>query len=303
MHVRAVTPLIEEELDCRVLRKVPARIVQDAYRREFGYDSEREFAGVDEILLLECPVTQLKFFYPPTLAGHEELYRRLETFPWNYKNQKWEHDVAFGELQQGVQILDVGCGRGAFLERCTVHFGATTTGLEFNESAAAFGRERGINILTESIDEHLEDHSAHYDIVTSFQVLEHVATPAPFLRSCIKLLRPGGTLMLGVPNNDSFLGVAEQNWLNMPPHHMTLWTRSSLEYLPQLLELRHVWTRSEPLKEIEWYQSVYERRHLKGRLHRFLYYHLRFNDFFTSYLNEVAEVLPGHTILAKFIKA
>ena len=73
------------------------------------------------------------------------------------------------------------------------------------------------------IEDHADQRPGHYDAVTSFQVLEHVTEPASFLRACVKALRPGGRLLLGVPNNDSFLGLLEDNWLNMPPHHMSLW--------------------------------------------------------------------------------
>ena len=127
-------------------------------------------------------------------------------------------------------------------------------------------------------------------------------SPASFLRSCVATIREGGRLILGVPNNDGFLGVAENNWLDMPPHHMTLWGKVSLECIGELFGLRHVETQVESLQERDWYQDVYERRHLHGWMRRFLYYRLGYGDFFRKYIDDVWRTIPGHTILAVFEK-
>jgi hypothetical protein len=50
-------------------------------------------------------------------------------------------------------------------------------------------------------------------------------TPGVFCRGCVRLLKPGGRLCVGVPNNDGYLGVQriEDASLNLPPHHATRW--------------------------------------------------------------------------------
>jgi 2-polyprenyl-3-methyl-5-hydroxy-6-metoxy-1,4-benzoquinol methylase len=199
-------------------------------------------------------------------------------------------------------VLDVGCGRAAFLHRLATERHAIVTGLEFNESAAAFGRERGVDVLTESIEQHASQRQGHYDCVTSFQVLEHVIAPAQFLRACVEALKPGGQLVIGVPNNDGFLGLIEENWLNMPPHHMTLWGKSCLEGISNRFCLEHVSTDVEPLQERAWYQAVFEKLYLKGRIRQFIYYKLGFDAVFRGYIDSSWMTIPGHTIVAVFRK-
>jgi len=301
-YIRAKSPLLETEVDCHLVRTIPTELIHASYLREFGYDAESEFAGVDTVELLKCPETGLLFFTPPTAAGHEELYRRLQTFDWNYKEVKWEHDQALQQVNSGQRLLDVGCGKAAFLHRCLSERKAVPTGLEFNAKAAEAGRDRGIEVFTESIEAHADQRPNYYDVVTSFQVLEHVTEPASFLRACVRALHPGGSLLIGVPNNDSFLGQLEDNWLNMPPHHMTLWSRACLEGIAPRFDLRHMATWTEPLQELGWYQTAQEQRYLRGWIQRTLYYRLGFDRFFREYITTAAPSIFGHTVLAHFLK-
>lgn len=300
---RAFSPLLEKEIDCRIVRTVATSTVHAAYLREYGYDAAAEFAGVDELRLLECPESGLRFFLPTSVAGREGLYRQMQTFAWNYKESKWEHDDALRVVQPGQRVLDVGCGQAAFLHRCHTERQALPTGLEFNAAAAQVGRDRGVEVLTETVEAHADARPGHYDVVASFQVLEHVTTPASFVRACIRALKPGGSLLLGVPNNDSFLGQTDADWLDMPPHHMSLWTRRCLEGIGPRFGVQHVATWVEPLQELDWYQSLQEDRHLRGRLQRMLYYRLGFDRFFRRFLAENAPTIAGHTLLARFVKA
>jgi SAM-dependent methyltransferase len=300
---RAFSPLLEKEIDCRIVRTIATSSVHAAYLREYGYDAKEEFAGVAELTLLECPESGLRFFTPTSVVGREGLYRQLQTFGWNYKESKWEHDDALRQVQPGQRVLDVGCGQAAFLHRCRAERRALPTGLEFNAAAAQVGRDRGVEVLTESVEAHADARPGHYDVVASFQVLEHVTKPASFVRACIRALKPGGSLLLGVPNHDSFLGLEETDWLDMPPHHMSLWSRRCLEGVGERFGVTHVATWVEPLQELEWYQSLQERRHLRGRLQRMLYHRLGFDRFFRRFLAEAAPTIAGHTILARFVKA
>lgn len=49
--------------------------------------------------------------------------------------------------------------------------------------------------------------------------MEHISDVASFIKACILLTKPGGYIILSVPNNDAFVG-AQELPLNMPPHHV-----------------------------------------------------------------------------------
>ncbi|MGB0167300.1 MAG: class I SAM-dependent methyltransferase, partial [Luteibaculum sp.] len=102
------------------------------------------------------------------------------------------------------------------------------------------------------------ENKEQYDVLCSFQVLEHIPEVDSFLRAKIEALKPGGTLLICVPNNDSFISKDSLNVLNMPPHHMGLWNESSLKYLAKKYDLELLDMRLEPMEErhYEWYFNV-----------------------------------------------
>ena len=295
------SPLTGRDSAASLKRRVASAGIVDEYRRQFGYDAERYFDGLPEVGIYECEDTGFRFFFPLSLAGDESLYRTLEQFPWNYKDDKWEHDAALAYIRPGQRVLDVGCGRGSFLHKAQSRAGAVATGIELNRSAAAVARAKGIAIAEEMLEAHADAHPQHYDLVTSFQVLEHVASPRAFIADCLRALKPGGLLIYGVPNDDSFLRFADAP-LNGPPHHMGLWTRRSLAALCRLFPIDVRSFDIEPLAEVDWYQAVMEARYLPGKWQRRVYHRLGCAELFRRFIADNASTIAGHTILAVFEK-
>lgn len=285
-----------------LVRRVPTKTLVDAYLERFGFDARPCFEGLDEIFLYECRSTGLKFYYPPRIAGPESLYLQLQKFDWNYKEDKWEHRVALGHVLKGDRVLDVGCGQGSFIARASAN-GAIATGIELNKSAAAKAAQRGCEVRSEMLGEHAGLRPGYYDVVASFQVLEHVTDPRAFIAGCVDVLKPGGLLILGVPNDDGFVGMDDDAVLNQPPHHMSLWTRRSLESLSTLFPLAIKAFEVEPLSEPDWYQALMERKYLKRSLQRQLYYRLGGAELFKRFIEENAHTIAGHSILAIYTKA
>jgi SAM-dependent methyltransferase len=227
---------------------IAVRRIIDRYRNELSIDISHLVAGLEELNLYRCLDTGLRFFGPEQVAGDEEFYRQLQHFDWYYMPWKWEHRTAASYLDSGeMHVLEVGCGRGDFVEIVGRGDGVTATGLEMNGAAVQEGRDRGVDIRLESVEEHAAAHAGEYDLVCSFQVLEHVANVRSFLDAQVACLRPGGRLIISVPNNDSFLRY-DENILNIPPHHMGWWDESSLRSLERLLPLRMEKVHLEPLQ-------------------------------------------------------
>lgn len=283
--------------DASLAQSIQSSRLVNGYRQLYGYDATSYFKDLPTIGLYQCD-TGYRFYYPFSVAGDESLYRCLERFDWNYKQNKWEYEAALPFIQNGDKILDVGCGEGNFLVKARMR-GAVASGIELNRQAAQIARGKNIRIHEELLDSHQP--SDPYDVITSFQVLEHVADPLSFIQSCIKVLRPGGTLLIGVPNNDSFLRFDPDNWLNQPPHHMGLWTRRSLTALADITKLDVCAFEAEPLTETDWYQAVMERRYL-GPWRRRIYFRLGFSKVFEQYVRENASTIAGHTILGVYRK-
>jgi 2-polyprenyl-3-methyl-5-hydroxy-6-metoxy-1,4-benzoquinol methylase len=101
-------------------------------------------------------------------------------------------------------ILDVGCFCGVFLNTAK-HAGWQCYGIEPLVMPAIYAR--GYYNLTVKTDTLREDiyPSEFFDTVTSFQVFEHLINPDHEIRLIRNLLKPGGLLMIEVPNIDTFM--------------------------------------------------------------------------------------------------
>lgn len=96
------------------------------------------------------------------------------------------------------RLLDFGCGDGTFLRRM-VAIGWNPTGLDFGERAVAAVRASGIPALRGTLP-HPQLTPDSFDVITMRHALEHVPDPRPVLTAARQLLRPGGQLVIQVPN-------------------------------------------------------------------------------------------------------
>jgi SAM-dependent methyltransferase len=182
----------------------------------------------------QCLDCDLRFFEPQAIGG-PDFYRALGRTPIYYGPAKWEFVEVLRWLSRrkaGGSILEYGCGRGWFLEASSRYF-ERAVGIDFNQEAVKDCRGRGLDVR--AID--LEQLDATFDVIASFQVIEHVASPGEILRRLAALLRPGGALIVAVPNEDSLLGELNHNYLNLPPHHASCWTEKALAHVAELLSL------------------------------------------------------------------
>ncbi len=138
----------------------------------------------------------------------------------------------FEPYRKTGRILDTGCGAGHFLAVARER-GWEVYGNEFSPAAVHICEAKGIAMVHGALDnpERVPDGfsalAGGFDVVTSFEVLEHVNTPLGDLRILHRLLRDGGLLYITTPNFNAlarlWLGV-KYNVLNYPEHlgHFTL---------------------------------------------------------------------------------
>ena len=241
----------------RLVKTFASKQLIHKYKEAYNINIERFFTGCNEIQLVECIETGYKFFVPNTLAGDSLFYEKLETFDWYYMPWKWEHQQTAEFILPEMKVLEIGSAKGDFIKKIENDIGAKCVGLELNNSAFEYTKSIGLEVYLETIQTFSIKNSEVFDIVCSFQVLEHVSEIYSFIESMIKCLKKGGKLIIGVPNNDSFLGLSE-NLLNMPPHHMGLWNKKSLIALEKIFPLKVVDCYFEPLQHyhLDYYNKV-----------------------------------------------
>ena len=135
----------------------------------------------------------------------------------------------FGVTWRGEgKLLDFGCGAGKFLRRMHA-VGWDVTGIDFSPSAVEAVKKSGLKALQGTLP-HPELASEAFDVITMRHSLEHVPAPLDVLRAARDLLRPGGQLVIQVPNYASwevdYFGDASPR-LDLP-RHLTHFTPDTL---------------------------------------------------------------------------
>ena len=230
-----------------LVRTVPTSELIRRWNSAMGIDISRELSGIEQIEMYYSAMADFTFFRPETAAGSAWIYEQLSHFDWYYMPNKWEHSIALDRLADRECILEVGCGQGEFLSLLRSQGCPCFEGVELNSVAADSARRAGFTAHTQPLEEFAATHRDRFDAVCAFQVLEHIAAPIPFLEAAISLLRPRGSLLLSVPNADSYLQLEPWNLLDLPPHHMARWTENTFRWVAQRYALELVSAKTEPL--------------------------------------------------------
>ena len=240
----------------------------------FGIDIRSELEGAELIKKYQCNESSLFFYEPLCTAGSPELYEKLCGIEWYYQEGKWEHDVALSFCRGRGSLLEVGCGSGGFLRRAARRLtDLRAVGLEINCAVEAPEASAGFELVHGAFGEFAAAHEAQFDVVCSFQVLEHVVNPLEFIFFCGLAAKPGGLVIFGTPNADSFLQYSH-NLLDLPPHHMSGWSLDTYKFLPSVVPLRLIKLLVEPLAHIHmdyYLQACHDRFTEISDLRRVLY--------------------------------
>jgi len=137
----------------------------------------------------------------------------------------------FEPFRKTNKLIDVGCGIGYFLEVAKTR-GWEVYGTEFTDKAIEICESKGIKMQKGVLNpEHYQP--GQFDLVTSFEVIEHINTPNDEVKAFHKILRPGGALYITTPNFNSLLRYYLKGSYNVIgwPEHLSYYTPSTLKKL------------------------------------------------------------------------
>ena len=132
-----------------------------------------------------------------------EAYARIfeiEERLWWYKGRR---RICFNLLQRhlgerrDLEVLDVGCGTGYNLPLLS-RFGRAR-GVDMSPEALDFCRRRGVTDVTLHTAGELPFSDASFDLLTAFDVIEHIEDDRAALREFRRVLRPGGWMLIYTP--------------------------------------------------------------------------------------------------------
>ena len=141
--------------------------------------------------------------------GPEAMLHKLNPVRLKYirdqVDRHWQTDETGFRPLEGKSALDVGCGAGLLAEPLA-RLGAKVTGVDASEEliavAAAHAEASGVEIDYRAAA--VEDLDGSFDLVTSLEVVEHVADPRSFVAALSRRLAPRGLLILSTPNRTAW---------------------------------------------------------------------------------------------------
>lgn len=241
-------PLCETR-ESLIAKRTSMADLRSRWNSAFGFDPFPSDYSHDYIDKKRCSTCHLEFFDPP-YYGDADFYSRISKNSWYYEQSKWEFDVA-AEIVSKLKpkdLLEIGCGNGFFLEKISA-LGSNVEGVDINKDAVASCKARGLKVEAANVF----DITRSYDMVVLFQVLEHMENAKELFEFLTtKLVRPGGFLIIAVPNPDGYLKEMDINLLDMPPHHNSCWGLSTFEHLNTQFGLQLIEHKKETIRYVHY---------------------------------------------------
>lgn len=191
--------------------------------------------------------------YPTPLVDQRQFFDELITEDWDsYASEAWDfsrrYEIArlFKHIRPSV-ILDVGCGCGFHdAEMANYGFVSRVDAIDYSSQSIRKADEayphpkvsRRVADLADDVPGRI------YDLVVSFQVIEHLQDPDVYMRYCLRACRPGGVIAIATPNRER-LDNRIRAWRHEPPalidpQHFHEYTYAELQALGRRFHLRQL---------------------------------------------------------------
>ena len=200
--------------------------------------------GGDMLLdqVVKCTCCGLVYISPrlkDDIVTREYQEASIQGYKEQFVSQNTGREIAFRRSMKHIgklcappgTLLDVGAANGAFMAVAREH-GWNVRGCEPNEWFCRWGNEHyGLSIDQGILfDQNYTDGS--FDLITLWDVIEHVPDPAQLLKKCFALLKPGGILLCTYPDIESWIArLMGRRWVFLMSVHLYYFTQKTLTTL------------------------------------------------------------------------
>lgn len=198
------------------------------------YLSESLF-GKEDYSLYWCKNCDLIFTEPMKSPGNEfyeniflpyKIGRILDNqqLRWPQKMFLKNETILHGKL------LDIGCNVGLFISNA-LKVGYDVTGIDFDQKAVEIAKTnpRLKQVYPYTLEKFISIFEDKFDVISLFDVLEHLDNPREIFQQIRKILKIGGYVVLSIPNRERNINTFSD--MDLPPHHLTQWNENSVQYL------------------------------------------------------------------------
>jgi SAM-dependent methyltransferase len=195
-------------------------------------ENMRHVDGENTYSLYECGACYAQFWWPlknPGAHWYEHDHRYADRNKDPIRDPNWNHKKVIAYLKPFVgRVLDVGCGVGNFLAWADKN-GWDAYGIDFDHDAVEAGKNMFDlqNLSVADVQEFKAQHPEEkFDLVTFFDVLEHIDNHNEFIETIKSLLTSRGYVAMSMPYRKHAQWLMTGDW---PPRHLTRWDRTSLK--------------------------------------------------------------------------
>jgi 2-polyprenyl-3-methyl-5-hydroxy-6-metoxy-1,4-benzoquinol methylase len=190
--------------------------------------------GYEKHDLVKC--SSCSFVFMRAIPSADELNAHYSRYTYN--SEKYLSPITiksynllldeFERYRKSNRILDVGCGAGFFLDQAKKR-GWEVYGTEYSTRAVEVCKAKGIN-MKEGVLQRKNFDEADFDVITSFEVIEHINNPIKEVDEIYAILRKGGLFYCTTPNFNSLLRFYLKDDYNIIsyPEHLCYFTNQTL---------------------------------------------------------------------------
>ncbi len=211
-----------------------------AVAQEWLRAPDRLHGRQEQYTLLRCPACSLVWLSQPPKPTemHRHYtgeYDRLISAAGQNSPGRWRaRNAALAQYKQSGALLDLGCSSGAFLQTLRGH-SWDLFGIEMSAESARQAQEKsGAQVFVGDILD-AKFPPASFDVITCFDVFEHLYEPRRVMAKVAEWLKPGGIFYVLVPNIESAEGhVFRSYWQGLElPRHLFHYSPASLKFLAE----------------------------------------------------------------------
>lgn len=221
--------------DCRLMWPDPMPLAQ-----EIGKAYAKYYTHVPQVDTVKMGVAkrmflQMKRSYWARKYGYQTMPDNFRTRAMGalmylipLRRREADAGIRFLDAKPQGRLLDVGCGSGEWLALMR-ELGWQVEGLDFDQNAVEVANRNGLKVRCGGLEEQKYPDGS-FDAVTLNHVIEHVPDPLQTVTECLRVLKPGGKLVVFTPNNSSlshqwFKG----DWRGLePPRHLHIFSMNSM---------------------------------------------------------------------------